>query len=49
MTNYEKEFSKAYFPARNQKGTEATHGIRLQDIYRFEYDQTTRCDKSLTP
>ena len=24
--NYE-EFSKAYFPARNQKGTEATNGM----------------------
>ena len=22
-----KEFSKAYFPARNQKGTEATNGM----------------------
>ena len=47
-----KEFSKAYFLARNEKETEAKNGMmRLLSLGhdRFEYNQTPRCEKSLTP
>ena len=49
------EFSKAYFPAKNQKGTaEATKGMmRLLSLghlsFRIIMIKTTRCDKSLAP
>ena len=50
-TNYQRGLQKN-FPARNEKGTEAKNGMmRLLSLGhdRSEYDQTPRCDKSLTP
>ena len=43
------EFSKAYFPVRNQKETEATNGMmRLLSLGRLSFQimiKTARCDK----